>query len=99
MHYIIARDNLNRDYFPDRLIALRSLNQTIEDMQERCEVLNYAQSQLFYTVIDNLNDMSLDSMYDCNGEVPPFQTFCKYTGLGILPHDGAEVLYQQHFSL
>lgn len=99
MYYIIAKDNLNRDYHPDRLVASRQLNQSVEDMQERCDLMNHSQDQLFYTVITDLSKMNLESMYDCAGEIPSFSTFCSYTGLGMLPHDDVDIIYRKHFNL
>ena len=99
MHYIIAKDNLNRDYHNDKLITTRQVNQTVEEMQGICDRANNSQDTYFYTIITDLSEMNLESMYDCNGEVPGFNTFCNYTGLGVLPHDGAYKMYSKHFNL
>lgn len=98
MHYIIAKDNLNRDYHNDRLFTTEQAL-TLLEMKEWCKIANHENSAYFYTIIDDLSKMNLESMYDCNGEVPSYDTFCRYTGLGILPHDQALQMYNKHFHI
>lgn len=99
MNYIVAKDNLNRDYHNDRLVTMQKMGQSLQDLIDKCDTINANHGSLFYTVTNDLSTMYLMSMYDCNGETPAFDIFCNYTGLGILPHEQALAMYNQHFNI
>jgi hypothetical protein len=99
MHYIIAKDNFSRDCHNDKLVALQEPTQSVQDMQNWCDINNHDCSLLYYVVTDDLTTMYLTSTYDYKEEIPTFDTFCNYTGLDLLPHDHALVIYNLHFNI
>lgn len=101
MLYIIAKDDLNRDYHNDKLIAVYDPTVTYNyelNCQRHCHDLNKENDGLFYTIICDLSVMNLDSMYDLSCGITTFEQFLVYTGFGIIPHDQAYTIYKSRFN-
>jgi len=96
MYYVIAKDNLNRDYHNDRLVA---------DFEARlgaeiyCQMHNYDNSPYFHTITISVEDMNLESAYDINGEIHSYTVFCNFTGLTLVPIRLSRSMYNKHYNI
>ena len=96
-YLLIAVDNLNRDYKPDRIIALSDDEQFLKD---RANTRNDLQRELFYKVVDRNYKLCFDSLYDiADVDKPSFKDFCSYTGVDKLSLNEAIVIYDKQFKL
>ena len=60
-YLLIAVDNLNRDYHPDRIIEV---SDDISRLKTLASDRNYLNSELFYKVVDRDYKLCFDSLYD-----------------------------------
>lgn len=96
-YLLIAIDNLNRDYKPDRIIE-------VSDDISRLKTLesdrNNLKSNLFYKVVDRNYKLNFDSLYDISDiDKPSYEQFCNYTGVNHLEPDVAISIYNKQFNI
>lgn len=94
MVHIVASDNLNRDYHPDKFVA--SFHDA-DYAKEWCEDHNRKDHNAFFHTINSLAQMDFSSMYDCNGITPSFKEFCTMTNLHDVPE--AKQLYTDYYQI
>lgn len=96
-YLLIAVDSLNRDYKPDRIIALSDDEQFLKD---RANARNSLVQDLFYKVVDKDYKLNFDSLYDiADIDIPSFEQFCDYTGVNHLEPELAISIYNKQFNL
>lgn len=96
-YLLIAVDNLNRDYHPDRIIEV---SDDISRLKTLASDRNYLNSELFYKVVDRDYKLCFDSLYDISDiDKPSFNEFCNYTGVDYLEPDVAISIYNKQFNL
>ena len=96
-YLLIAVDNLNRDYHPDRIIEV---SDDISKLKTLASDRNYLNSNLFYKVVDRDYKLCFDSLYDISDiDKPSFNEFCNYTGVDYLEPDVAISIYNKQFNL
>ena len=96
-YLLIAIDNLNRDYRPDRIIEV---SDDISKLETLAKVWNNLNSNLFYKVVDRDYKLCFDSLYDISDiDKPSFEQFCNYTGVNHLEPDVAISIYNKQFNL
>ena len=96
-YLLIAIDNLNRDYHPDRIIEV---SDDISKLETLAKVWNNLNSNLFYKVVDRDYKLNFDSLYDISDiDKPSFEQFCNYTGVNHLEPDVAISIYNKQFNL
>jgi len=96
-YLLIAIDNLNRDYHPDRIIEV---SDNISRLKTLASDRNYLNSELFYKVVDRDYKLCFDSLYDISDiDKPSFNEFCNYTGVDYLEPDVAISIYNKQFNL
>ena len=96
-YLLIAIDNLNRDYHPDRIIEV---SDDISRLKTLEKVWNSLNSNLFYKVVDRDYKLCFDSLYDISDiDKPSFNEFCNYTGVNHLEPDVAISIYNKQFNL
>ena len=96
-YLLIAVDNLNRDYHPDRIIEV---SDDISKLKTLASDRNYLNSNLFYKVVDRDYKLCFDSLYDISDiDKPSFNEFCNYTGIDYLEPDVAISIYNKQFNL
>lgn len=94
-YLLIAVDNLNRDYHPDRIIEV---SDDISRLNTLANNRNDLDSQLFYKVVDRDYKLNFDSLYDMSDiDKPSFNEFCYYTGVDYLEPDVAISIYNKQF--
>lgn len=96
-YLLIAVDNLNRDYHPDRIIEV---SDNISRLKTLASDRNYLNSNLFYKVVDRDYKLNFDSLYDtADIDIPSFEQFCKYTGVNHLEPEVAINIYNKQFNI
>lgn len=65
-YLLIAVDNLNRDYYPDKIIALSDDEQLLKD---KSNIRNSLEQEFFYKVVDRDYKLCFDSMFDASGHM------------------------------
>ncbi len=96
-YLLIAIDNLNRDYHPDRIIEVSDDISRLKTLESDRNNLN---SNLFYKVVDRNYKLNFDSLYDISDiDKPSFNEFCDYTGVDYLEPDVAISIYNKQFNL
>ena len=96
-YLLIAIDNLNRDYHPDRIIEVSDDISRLKTLESDRNHLN---SELFYKVVDRNYKLNFDSLYDISDiDKPSFNEFCNYTGVNHLEPDVAISIYNKQFNL
>ncbi len=96
-YLLIAIDNLNRDYHPDRIIEVSDDISRLKTLESDRNHLN---SDLFYKVVDRNYKLNFDSLYDISDiDKPSFNEFCDYTGVDYLEPDVAISIYNKQFNL
>ena len=96
-YLLIAVDNLNRDYHPDRIIEV---SDDISRLKTLASDRNHLGSNLFYKVVDRDYKLCFDSLYDISDiDKPSFNEFCNYTGVDFLEPDVAISIYNKQFNL
>lgn len=96
-YLLIAVDNLNRDYHPDRIIEV---SDDISRLKTLANDRNYLNSQLFYKVVDRDYKLNFDSLYDISDiDKPSFNEFCYYTGVDHLEPEVALEYYNKQFKI
>jgi len=86
---VIARDNYNREYYPERLITV-AINET--EAHLIAEELNRSGDD-FYVVVEDSYKLNLESMWDCNGDEPPSSFYVAQFGLKAFPNNISEAHY------
>lgn len=96
-YLLIAIDNLNRDYHPDRIIEVSDDISRLKTLESDRNHLN---SDLFYKVVDRNYKLNFDSLYDISDiDKPSFNEFCDYTGVDYLEPEVAISIYNKQFNL
>ena len=96
-YLLIAIDNLNRDYHPDKIIEVSDDISRLKTLESDRNHLN---SDLFYKVVDRDYKLNFDSLYDISDiDKPSFNEFCDYTGVDYLEPDVAISIYNKQFNL
>ena len=96
-YLLIAVDNLNRDYHPDKIIEA---SDNISRLKTLASDRNYLNSNLFYKVVDRDYKLNFDSLYDiADIDIPSFEQFCKYTGVNHLEPEVAISIYNKQFNI
>ena len=96
-YLLIAIDNLNRDYHPDKIIEV---SDDISRLKTLASDRNNLNSDLFYKVVDRNYKLNFDSLYDISDiDKPSFNEFCDYTGVDYLEPDVAISIYNKQFNL
>ena len=96
-YLLIAVDNLNRDYHPDKIIEI---SDDISRLKTLASDRNYLNSELFYKVVDRDYKLCFDSLYDiADIDKPSYEQFCKYTGVNHLEPDVAISIYNKQFNI
>ena len=96
-YLLIAIDNLNRDYHPDRIVEA---SDDISRLKTLANDKNYLNSNLFYKVVDRDYKLNFDSLYDVTDIViPSFEQFCNYTGVDYLEPEVAISIYNKQFKI
>ncbi len=96
-YLLIAVDNLNRDYHPDKIIEA---SDDISRLKTLASDRNYLNSNLFYKVVDKDYKLNFDSLYDiADIDIPSFEQFCDYTGVNHLEPDVAISIYNKQFKI
>ena len=96
-YLLIAVDNLNRDYHPDRIIEI---SDDISRLKTLASDRNYLNSNLFYKVVDRDYKLNFDSLYDiADIDIPSFNEFCNYTGVNHLEPEVAISIYNKQFNI
>ena len=96
-YLLIAIDNLNRDYHPDRIIEA---SDDISRLKTLASDRNYLNSNLFYKVVDRDYKLNFDSLYDITDiDIPSYEQFCNYTGVNHLEPDVAISIYKKQFNI
>ena len=94
-YLLIAVDNLNRDYKPDRIVEA---SDDISKLKTLASDRNYLNSELFYKVVDRDYKLNFDSLYDiADIDIPSYEQFCKYTGVNHLEPEVAISIYNKQF--
>ncbi len=75
---VIAMDNLNRDYYPERLITV-SISE--DEAKRVAEVLNSIHSSEYYSVVEDDYTLDLQSMYDVVQDKTPDNFYIEQYGL------------------
>ena len=96
-YLLIAVDNLNRDYKPDRIVEVSDDEQLLID---KANTRNSLVQDLFYKVVDRDYKLNFDSLYDISDiDIPSFEQFCDYTGVNHLEPEVAISIYNKRFNL
>ena len=96
-YLLIAIDNLNRDYHPDKIIEV---SDDISRLKTLASDRNNLNSNLFYKVVDRNYKLNFDSLYDISDiDKPSYEQFCNYTGVNHLEPDVAISIYNKQFNL
>ena len=96
-YLLIAVDNLNRDYKPDRIVEV---SDDISKLKTLAKVWNNLNSELFYKVVDRDYKLCFDSLYDISDiDKPSYEQFCNYTGVNYLEPEVAISIYNKQFNL
>jgi len=96
IYYVIAKDNLNRDYHNDILTAV-FLYKT--DAMHHCARNNYESAPYFYEVKIDLDSFDTSSFLDVCGKVPSLDKFLEFTGLGLADRQLAIDMYNKQYNL
>lgn len=100
MTYIVAKDNLNRDYHNDILVAIFA-NKSMATAY--CKTNNHEHASQHYIIVESIDElmksMTLSSFYDVNGSVPDLKQFLNFTGLSIVPINIAKEMFNQHYNV
>ena len=96
-YLLIAVDNLNRDYHPDRIIEV---SDNISRLKTLASDRNHLGSELFYKVVNRDYKLYLYSLYDISDiDIPTYEQFCHYTGVDNLEPEVAISIYNKQFNL
>ena len=87
---IISKDNLNRDYQPEALVAVNLSQDTANQI---ADLLNGPANTVFYKVVKDDYVLNTESMYECNGEDMPIDQWSKLQGINHLPESVQKFAY------
>lgn len=81
---VIRKDNLDRDFQPEKLITV-DITETEGNLIVKA--LNSASDDYFYKLEPNSYALRTESIYECNGDVPPESFINNLYGLNAILKD------------